>query len=481
MKIGIANLLLAGVLFTFSLAPLAKAKQIETHIGSITTHLGTPTKESADKLFYEMDLRAAIQAYIWAMPAMGIAQYQNAWEKVFHAQPGQFVAVSTLEDRRGMLTPNNVASYVVAIVNLAETGPLVYEDPEGNTGGALYDLWWRPMADIGLSGAYQGKGGKFLLIAPGQEAPEAEGYTIVQSNTNTVWIGTRLLDFDVETALKEVAPQMRTYPYSQRDNPHNMPLIKASSRKWGQQQPSGLEYFERLSEIINAEPVQERDRFMVATLKPLGIEKGNVFNPTERQKEILTEAAKIGELTIKAAVATRRNTPFYWEQSNWKEALEISADQRAEHFDYFEQRGLLYWEIFGSAIPPTIPGTGSTYLVTFESSDGEWLDGSKHYRLRVPPNPPAKNFWSVTAYDEATRTFFAGTDKIGLGPQIPGYDINPDGSVDVYFGPTAPEGHQKNWVQTVPGKGWFSYFRLFGPTEPYFDKTWVLPNIELLE
>ena len=481
MKKEIAKFLLAGALVVSSLASLASAEETETHIGKITTHLGTPTKESADKLYYEMDLRAATQAYIWAMPAISIAQNQNDFEKVFHAQPGQFVSVSTLEDRRGVLTPNNVAAYVVAIVNLAEDGPLVYEDPKGNTGGGLYDLWWRPMASIGLAGPYQGKGGKYLLVGPGQETPEAEGYTIVESNTNTVWIGTRLLDFDVEKALKEVAPRMRIYPYSQRNNPKTLPIIKANSRKWGHQQPSGLEYFEHLSEIINTEPVQERDRFMVATLKPLGIEKGKTFKPTQRQKEILTEAAKIGELTMKAAVATRRNTPFYWEQSNWKEALEISADQRAEHYDYFEQRGLLYWEIFGTAIPPTKPGTGSTYLVTFESDDGEWLDGGKHYRLRIPAEPPAKNFWSVTAYDEATRTFIAGTDKIGLGTQTPGYDINPDGSVDVYFGPTAPKGHEKNWVQTLPGKGWFSYFRLFGPTEPYFDKSWILPNVELLE
>jgi len=377
-----------ATLFTFvtSQPVLAKQKEVETHIGTITTRSGTPTKEAADKLYYEMDLRAAIQAYIWAMPAVGIAQYQNAWDKVFDAKPGQFVSVLTLEDRRGTLTPNNVASYVVAIVDLAKTGPLVYEDPKGNTGGGLYDLWWRPMVNIGLSGVYKGQGGKYLLVGPGQEAPQSEGYTIVHTNTNTVWIGTRLLDFDVEKALEAIGPQMQAYPYSQRNHPKSKPLIHANSRKWGQQQPGGLEYFERLAEILNAEPVQERDRFMVGTLKPLGIEKGKAFSPTERQKEILTEAVTIGELTIKAAVATRRHTPFYWEQSNWKEALAISADQRADHYDYFEQRGLLYWEIFGSAIPPTKPGTGSTYLVTFESNNGEWLDGGKHYRLRVPAN-----------------------------------------------------------------------------------------------
>jgi hypothetical protein len=459
----------------------ASAEMVQTHIGVIETEVGTPTRTSADKLYDEMDLGAAVQAYLWAMPAIGMAGYQHAWREVFQAEPGQFVSLSTLDDRRGVLTPNNVASYVIAIVDLSASGPIVYEDPEGNTGGALYDLWWRPLGNIGLAGPYQGKGGKFLLVGPGQEAPSAEGYEIVQSTTNTLWIGTRLLDFDVEKALKEVAPQMRTYPFDERASPKSKPLLNANSRTWGQQQPSGLAYFERLSEILNAEPVEERDRFVVATLAPLGIEKGKPFAPDERQKKILTEAARIGELTIKAAVATRRNTARYWEQSSWKLALEISADQRTEHYDEFEKRALLYWEIFGSAIPPSEPGTGSTYLVTFESRDGKWLDGGKNYRLTVPPAPPAKNFWSVTAYDEGTRTFIADTDRIGLGNQTPGYDINPDGSVDIYFGPSAPAGHENNWVQTVRGRGWFSYFRLFGPTEPYFDKTWILPDFEKID
>ena len=184
-----------------------------------------------------MDLSAAIQAYIWAMPAMGIAQFLSEWEHVFDAEPGQFVAVASIEDRRGILTPNNVAAYVIAIVDLGKTGALVYEDPEGNTGGALYDLWWRPMADIGLPGVYQGQGGKYLLIGPGQEVQDTSGYTVVRASTNTVWIGTRLLDFDVDKALQEVAPQMRAYPFSERDNPKSKPLITVDSRQWGQQPP----------------------------------------------------------------------------------------------------------------------------------------------------------------------------------------------------------------------------------------------------
>jgi hypothetical protein len=113
--------------------------------------------------------------------------------------------------------------------------------------------------------------------------------------------------------------------------------------------------------------------------------------------------------------------------------------------------------------------------------NGDLLDGGKSYRLRIPPDVPAKLFWSVCAYDEGTRTFIEGTDNTMIGSQEPGYEINADGSIDVYFGPEAPEGKEANWIETKPGRVWFSYFRFFGPTEPFFDKTWVLTEFEPLD
>ena len=455
---------------------------VQTHIGAITTELKVPTRESARKLYDEFDYMSAVQAYIWGMPAVNQAGYIFAWKDFFKAQWGQFVALPTLQDRRGVLTPTTTSTYVLAVADLSETGPLVLEDLAGNNVGIISDLWHRLIAQNGFAGPFKGKGGKFLVLGPGQEVPkDTTGYHIVRSQTNHIFFGTRLLDEDKEKAIREQAPLLQAYPFSERENPPKKPLILGNSRKWSQNPPSGLAYFERLAAILRNEPTEERDRFMMAQLKALGIEKGRSFQPDERQKRILTEAANVAKLTVEAFTAYRRGGAPIWPGKQWKSLFTYPPSQREEHYDHFEERALLYWEIFGIGIQSTGPGTGSFYAVSYWDKNGNLLDGGKHYRLHIPASIPVKTFWSVCAYDDETRTFFEGTDRVMVGSQEPGYEINPDGTIDIYFGPTEPEGKEENWIPTIPGKSWFSYFRFFGPTEPFFDKTWVLPDIELLD
>jgi hypothetical protein len=91
-------------------------------------------------------------------------------------------------------------------------------------------------------------------------------------------------------------------------------------------------------------------------------------------------------------------------------------------------------------------------------------------------------FWSATAYDDDTRQMVVTEQgRPDISSRTEGIRRNRDGSIDVYFGPTAPQGNESNWVQTEPGKGWFAYFRFYGPTEPFFDKSWGLPDIEKVE
>lgn len=134
------------------------------------------------------------------------------------------------------------------------------------------------------------------------------------------------------------------------------------------------------------------------------------------------------------------------------------------------------------AMAVKVVGKGSQYALTYRDSDGHALDGSKTYKLNVPANPPAKDFWSFTLYDNQTRSMLQ-TDKQfpALGSNDAGVVQNEDGSTDIYFGPVAPEGKESNWLQTVPGKGWNVIMRLYGPLEPWFDKTWRPGEIELME
>ena len=124
-------------------------------------------------------------------------------------------------------------------------------------------------------------------------------------------------------------------------------------------------------------------------------------------------------------------------------------------------------------------GLGQAYLGTYTDASGAWLDGSRSYTLHVPVDPPAKLFWSVTVYDTDSRCLIDNPQQRGdRGSRDPDLLRNPDGSVDLHFGPTAPAGHQANWVQTLPGRPWFSYLRLYGPLEPYFDRSWKLGDIQ---
>lgn len=459
----------------------AQSSVVETAIGPIEMEFGVPTPEGAERLYDALDLRNAVNAYVWAVPAVNAAGFHRAWEEVYGVEQGEFVILDTIADRRGPLTSNPFATYVIAVANLADTGPLILEDPPGNTEGIISDLWWLQVSAIGNTGPFKGAGGKILILGPDHEDPEAEGYVVIRSTSNHLFIGTRFLDLDKEKAVRELGPLLKAYPFSDRDNPPDRDLVKGNSREWVQAQPSGFEYFELLAKTLRDEPVAERDRFFKAMLIPLGISYGEDFNPTPRQREILTEAAELGELTVRAAMMQRREVEPWWEGHQWKDAIFLPVDQRGPGYDHFDDRAVLYFEIFGTAVPSTGPGEGFKYMVSYRDADGELLQGGKNYRLHIPPNPPADLFWSLTAYDEGTRGFVPNTDRHAIGPQNPGYKINEDGSVDVYFGPTAPEAGESNWIQTTPDRLWFTYFRFFIPTEPFFDRSWVLPDIERVD
>ncbi len=127
-------------------------------------------------------------------------------------------------------------------------------------------------------------------------------------------------------------------------------------------------------------------------------------------------------------------------------------------------------------------GIGSQYAYTEHDASGKYLDGGKNYRLHLPPNIPAKDFWSLLVYDPQTRSMLQTDQQFpSMSSQKKGLVVNPDTSVDVYFGPESPPGKEANWVQTVRGKGWFITLRLYGPLEPWFDKTWRPGEIQLVD
>jgi hypothetical protein len=280
------------------------------------------------------------------------------------------------------------------------------------------------------------------------------------------------------------------YPWSERDkNPP--PTRMLTPRTDGgallnQMIPRGMAYWERLSQSLAGEPGDDRDRFFMAMLKSLGIENGKPFAPDVRQKKILEEGATVGEAMAKT-ITFRGRLPGlrYRPDATWEYVIApwFNAEQDVENSTQLEERTDLFyaaWGMSNGSITKT-PGVGQTYLASFVDTDGQPFDGAKSYRLRVPANPPAKLFWSVTVYETDTRTLIKNQVQKPDRVSTEGLDKNADGSVDIYLSPTSPTGHENNWIQTVPGRAWFTYLRLYGPLEPYYDRSWILPDIEELQ
>jgi len=481
MRSSIATLATSLALLGATVPALADA--IDTRIGRLEFNGSYPTDDTVKMLYDERDFQRATQAYIWALPIVGMANWQKAHETTFGAKSGDVIIYNDFVSKRGILTANATTPYVVSFFDLAKTGPVVVEMPEGGVAGFVNDMWQRPVVDMGQTGPDKGKGGKYLIVGPGQKVETVDGYYLVEPSTSNVFWGFRALEKD-PAKVQQLLDALKIYPLSDKDNPKKVRFVDVKGKVWEQTQPRGLAYWELLSEIINREPVQERDRFFLAMLKPLGIEKGKPFKPDERQAKLLTEGAVVGEAMAKA-IDFEKHFPsaHYVDGRQWHFSLVLDPSQRAETYDQLDERAAWFYEATttSAGMVTTTPGVGQVYLGTYKDKSGDWLDGSRTYRLRVPPNAPVANFWSLTVYDVDTRALIDNKTQQADRSSRMNLKKNPDGSIDLYVGPKSPEGLETNWIQSIPGKSWFSYFRLYGPTEPFFDRSWVVDDIERVE
>jgi len=441
-----------------------------------------PSKESVPALFDEMDFQQATQCYLWGLPLMVFAEWQHIQYTTFNATSNDLVLYNTYNDRLGILTGNATTPYIITFIDLAANGPTVIEMPPGHTAGGLADFWQREQATIGEMGPDKGKGGKYVLVPPTMKDFKADGYFIVPCNTVNTFFGFRALDPDPKVT-EDLLKLVKIYPYDKRANPVPTKVISPPvGKKWYGIQPTGIAYWERLHAILQEEPVQERDRFFMAWLKNLGIEKGKPFAPDERQKKILTAAAEKGQqMAMVNSFSKRFKDVKHWPDKNWDYVLLMKdPSQRADNYDEFFERAAYFYEAvtYSKAMISKTPNVGQAYLGTYTDNQGNWLDGAKNYTLNVPANPPAVNFWSISVYDIATRCLIDNEQKNADLSSRKDLVKNADGSVDLYFGPKAPAGKEKNWVQTIPGKHWFTYMRFYGPTEAYFNKSWKMDDVK---
>ena len=272
--------------------------KVDTPIGTLEFGNQYPSKASLDTLLDSMDFHGATQAYLWGIPITSFANFQYYTDHVFKVRQGELVKTTNREQKLGILTANATTPYILGTVNLSETGPFVVDLPAGAIAGMIDDFWQRPVTDLGLPGPDKGKGAKYLITPPGYSGEKPSGYTVFESPTNNIFLGIRLLDADQKKA-DALQAKVGTYAYKDRSNPPKN-KFPAPSTQYFFGPPRGMAYWERLHEILNREVVADRDRLFMAMLKRIGIEKGKPFNPDERQKKLLEEAAFVGEAMAKA-------------------------------------------------------------------------------------------------------------------------------------------------------------------------------------
>jgi hypothetical protein len=455
--------------------------KVDTRIGNLEFENQYPSKDSMETILDSMDFQGATQAYLWGIPIASFANLQYYLHQDFKFGQTEFIVFETLPQKLGILTANATTPYIVATPDLTKTGPLVVDMPAGALAGMIDDFWQRPITDIGLPGPDKGKGAKYLVTPPGYDGAKPAGYKVFESPTNNIFVAIRIIEPDPKKG-EALKAAFRIYPYADRATAKKGVYTPPPS-KYFFGPPRGMAFWERLHEILNREVVAERDRLFMAMLKRVGIEKGKPFNPTPRQKKLLEEAAFVGEAMAKANDLAKRSTDPYWSGANWKIALGLDPSQRQENYDELDERAEWMYEAVttSAGMVTTTPGVGSIYLASYADKDGDWLEGGKSYKLHIPANPPAEQFWSVAVYSWDTRTLIDNEQKRSAQSSRQDLIKNADGSIDLYYGPTAPKGKEKNWVQTIPGQGWWVYLRFYAPTKAYFDKSWTMGDFEKVE
>ncbi|RJG41405.1 DUF1254 domain-containing protein [Mesorhizobium sp. DCY119] len=442
---------------------------------------------SADELHQRILEGRAVEAVIWGMPAVNALLMYDQMVKA-GGKVGQIIYWGKPLDRRNQtLTPNPDTLYSMGFYDTKADGPMVIEIPpageDGSLNGNFVTLWQEPLEDAGLLGVDKGAGVKFLVTPPGYSDKIPDGFEQLASDTYNGYFLVRSnlkshADADVQKSIA-YAKRVKFYPLSALANPPKTVFLDVKDKDFDSTIKYDLSFFTLLDRVIQSEPWIGRDRVMIDLLRSLGIEKGKPFQPDAKTKKALQ--AGIANARDWLAARYDAGPPPFFSGTHWTfptlPELMTAASAGFNDPDTYpvDARGLTY--TYGYIGIKRL-GAGQFYLINIKDKNGKSYDGGKSYHLHVPPNVPVAQYWSVTAYDRETHALIKGVDRASRASNAVELEKNSDGSVDIWLGSKAPKGKKANWIPTDPKRRFELMFRLYGPSKDFFDKKWILPDVE---
>jgi hypothetical protein len=473
---------------------VATPERLETRLGTLRLVDGVPDEATARMIYDNLDFQRAVQAYLNSLQIASLQAMRSAYLEFGPANTTVLCFEDLMDSKSLWLTPNTVSIYFAAWLE-TDDEPMVVETPP-NVLGFIDDAWFQHVADFGNAGPDRGQGGTLIVLPPGYDEekipqlksqfPEARIYPSTTYGNWVVWRGFQV-DGSTAPAVKATKSRFRIYPVSRRGDKPEMNFLNVSGKYHNTIHRMDDDIFHEIDDVLQREPLTGADPELLGQLASIGIEKGKPFEPDPRMKKILTEAADVGAVTARTLLGRPREEEWFYYpgKRHWFTSFvggdHEFAPQGARLLD--SRTGFFY---YATGITPAMTmkmvGVGSQYAVAYLDSEGRPFNGDKTYKVNLPGPVPAKDFWSLTLYDNQTRSMLQTDQRFpGIDSNKEGLKINPDGSVDIYVGPTPPRGMESNWIQSTPGKGWNVLLRLYGPLEPWFDKTWVPGDFELVE
>ena len=507
-----------------ALKSISTPDRVESRLGTLEFDDGAPSEATAALLYDHLDFMRGVEAFIGAIPGASLVAMRRGFQSA-GVEDNSFTFFPELMDSASLfLTANCDTVYFWGFIDLSD-GPMVLDipalGPPSGILGTIDDMWFRWITDFGLPGPDRAQGGRYLLVGPGYDGPLPDsGFHVFHARTTRVTALGRgfMIDNDPRVPVEAIRSGVRLSRYVPGAQGTAIGTFLAGRAPLGAAQPvpegrfvdltgaafntiypNDFSYWELVNELVQQEPPGSGDPELLGLLAAVGIVHGKPFKPDARMRKILEDAVVVGNATARTVSFAPRaeEDVAYYPGSQWFNRLFAGGYQFLDPPPQVTAEGVVpspsdgarklnprtWFFYIATGVTPAmcmyLTGVGSQYLFASRGSDGEYLDGSRNYRLTLPPDIPQSRFWSVMVYDRQTRSMLQ-TDqpKPDLGSQSGTVETNPDGTTDIYFGPTAPDGKEHNWLQTVPGKGFLAILRLYNPEPHFFDKSWRPSEIE---